>query len=70
MKSYLCISSWSDLLQRYLDLMGKGIREDGNERRRQITFNSFRRFVKCEGLCKWDNYSQQDIVLLQKVENC
>jgi hypothetical protein len=26
--------------------MGKGDREDGNERRRQITHHSFRRFVK------------------------
>ncbi len=29
-----------------LDRMGKGTREDGNERRRQITLHSFRRFVK------------------------
>jgi len=29
-----------------LDHMGKGGREDGNERRRQITLHSFRRFVK------------------------
>jgi integrase len=29
-----------------LDRIGKGTREDGNERRRQITFHSFRRFVK------------------------
>jgi integrase len=29
-----------------LDRMGKGDREDGNERRRQITLHSFRRFVK------------------------
>ena len=29
-----------------LDRMGKGEREDNNERRRQITFHSFRRFVK------------------------
>ncbi|MDQ6668551.1 MAG: site-specific integrase [Thermoproteota archaeon] len=29
-----------------LDRSGKGDREDGNERRRQITFHSFRRFVK------------------------
>jgi integrase len=28
-----------------LDRMGKGAREDGNERRRQITLHSFRRFV-------------------------
>jgi hypothetical protein len=28
------------------DRMGKGDREDGNERRRQITLHSFRRFVK------------------------
>ena len=53
-----------------MGLMGKGCREDGNEIRRQTTLNSFRRFVKCEGLCIWDNYSQQDIVLLQKVGNC
>ena len=26
--------------------MGKGEREEGNERRRQITLHSFRRFVK------------------------
>ena len=26
--------------------MGKGEREDSNERRRQVTFHSFRRFVK------------------------
>jgi integrase len=29
-----------------LDRMGKGEREDGNERRRKITLHSFRRFVK------------------------
>jgi hypothetical protein len=29
-----------------LDRIGKGAREDGNESRRQITLNSFRRFVK------------------------
>ena len=29
-----------------LDRSGKGNMEDGNERRRQITFHSFRRFVK------------------------
>jgi integrase len=29
-----------------LDRMGKGIREDGNGNRRQITLHSFRRFVK------------------------
>ena len=29
-----------------LDRIGKGAREDGNERRRQITPHSFRRFVK------------------------
>jgi integrase len=29
-----------------LDRMNKGTREDGNERRRQITLHSFRRFVK------------------------
>lgn len=31
---------------KMLDRLGKGIREDGNERRRQITLHSFRRFVK------------------------
>ncbi len=31
---------------RTLDRMGKGEREDNNERRRQITLHSFRRFVK------------------------
>ena len=31
---------------KMLDRMGKGIREDGNERRRQITLHSLRRFVK------------------------
>jgi hypothetical protein len=29
-----------------LDKMSKGDSEDGNEQRRQITFHSFRRFVK------------------------
>lgn len=29
-----------------LDRMGKGAREEGNEKRREITFHSFRRFVK------------------------
>jgi integrase len=32
--------------ERTLDRMGKGEREDENERRRQITLHSFRRFVK------------------------
>jgi hypothetical protein len=32
--------------QLIIDRMGKGTREDGNERRRQITLHSFRRFVK------------------------
>lgn len=32
--------------QKTLDRIGKGVREDGNERRRQITLHSFRRFVK------------------------
>jgi integrase len=42
-------SIYSDLchfFERTLDRMGKGDREDGNERRRQITLHSFRRFVK------------------------
>ncbi len=40
---------YKDLLkvfQKTLDRNGKGDREDGNERRRQITLHSFRRFVK------------------------
>jgi integrase len=40
---------YSDLLKSFqmtLDRIGKGTREDGNERRRQITLHSFRRFVK------------------------
>jgi integrase/recombinase XerD len=32
--------------QMTIDRIGKGAREDGNERRRQITLHSFRRFVK------------------------
>ena len=38
-----------DLLKPFqvtTDLNGKGAREDGNGRRRKITFHSFRRFVK------------------------
>ena len=40
---------YNDLLKSFqmtLDRIGKGAREDGNERRRQITLHSFRRFVK------------------------
>jgi integrase len=40
---------YNDLMKSFgktLDRMGKGTREDGNERRRQITLHSFRRFVK------------------------
>jgi hypothetical protein len=40
---------YKDLLkifQKTLDRIGKGDREDGNERGRQITLHSFRRFVK------------------------
>jgi integrase len=40
---------YKDLLKSFqmtLDRSGKGSREDGNERRRQITPHSFRRFVK------------------------
>ena len=43
------ISLYQDLVKSFaktLDRMGKGVREDGNERRRQITLHSFRRFVK------------------------
>ena len=32
--------------EKTLDRMGKGARENGNKGRRQITFHSFRRFVK------------------------
>jgi hypothetical protein len=42
-------SLYSDLSRsfaRTLDRSGKGKREDGNQRRRQITLHSFRRFVK------------------------
>lgn len=42
-------SLYADLSMSFgktLVLMGKGEREDNNERRRQITFHSFRRFVK------------------------
>jgi len=42
-------SLYQDLVRFFaktLDIMGKGAREDGNERRRQITSHSFRRFVK------------------------
>jgi integrase len=40
---------YNDLLKSFqmtIDRIGKGAREDGNERRRQITLHSFRRFVK------------------------
>jgi integrase/recombinase XerD len=40
---------YGDLVKSFqmtLDRNGKGAREDGNERRRQITLHSFRRFVK------------------------
>lgn len=44
-----------------LDRMGKGEREDGNERRRQITLHSFRRFVKTTisdlGYAEYSEYS-------------
>ncbi|HXT82932.1 MAG TPA: site-specific integrase [Verrucomicrobiae bacterium] len=36
----------SNSFAKTLDRMGKGEREENNERRRQITFHSFRRFVK------------------------
>jgi len=42
-------SLYSDLSRSFgktLDRMGKGEKEDNNERRRQITLHSFRRFVK------------------------
>ncbi|NAL78733.1 hypothetical protein DYY65_10905 [Nitrososphaera sp. AFS] len=40
---------YRDLIRTFtntLDRSGRGDREEGNERRRQITFHSFRRFVK------------------------
>ena len=43
------LSLYQELVRSFaktLDRMGKGAREDGNERRRQITLHSFRRFVK------------------------
>jgi integrase len=43
------VSLYQDLVKSFektLDRIGKGAREDGNERRRQITLHSFRRFVK------------------------
>jgi integrase len=43
------LNLYGDLMRSFgktLDRMGKGSREDGNERRRQITLHSFRRFVK------------------------
>ncbi len=42
-------SLYGDLARSFaktLDRSGKGNREDGNQRRRQITLHSFRRFVK------------------------
>jgi integrase len=48
-KSPAPISLYTDLVKSFgkmLDRMNKGTREDGNERRRQITLHSFRRFVK------------------------
>jgi hypothetical protein len=48
-KSPVPISLYADLVKSFaktLDRMNKGAREDGNERRRQITLHSFRRFVK------------------------
>ena len=40
------METWSSAFGKMLDRMNKGNREDGNERRRQITLHSFRRFVK------------------------
>lgn len=37
---------FSTSFAKTLDRMGKGAREDGNERRRESTLHSFRRFVK------------------------
>ena len=40
------LTELSSSFARTLDRMGKWTREEGNERRRQITLHSFRRFVK------------------------
>ena len=48
-KSPVPISLYADLVKSFaktLDRMNNGAREDGNERCRQITLHSFRRFVK------------------------
>ncbi|MGB8937815.1 MAG: hypothetical protein WCC17_22220 [Candidatus Nitrosopolaris sp.] len=37
---------FSKSFAKTLDRSGKGDREDGNQRRREITLHSFRRFVK------------------------
>ncbi len=36
----------ASIFAKTLDRIGMGLREDGNENRRQITFHSFRRWVK------------------------
>ena len=43
---YSLYTDLSGSFAKTLDRMGKGEREDNNERRRQITLHSFRRFVK------------------------
>ena len=45
-----------------MDQMGKGEREDSNERRRQITLHSFRRFVKTT-IYDWDMRTIPSILL-------
>jgi integrase len=42
---YLYVDLWSSFAKT-LDRMGKGAREEGNEKRREITLHSLRRFVK------------------------
>ena len=54
------LNLYGDLMRSFgktLDRMGKGSGEDGNERRRQITLHSFRRFVKTTDL-GYSNFSE------------
>jgi integrase len=43
---YVLYDDFAESFAKTLDRMGKGEREDGNDRRRRITFHSLRRFVK------------------------
>ena len=52
-------SELSSSFVKTLDRMGKGEKEDNNERRRQITLHSFRRFVKSTiSVLGYSNYSE------------